>query len=997
MNIRKHLWSKLGPALLCLLPGVLSAAPVDGVFAYYQPDGRKVNVQVKGDEFFAEERTLDGQLIVQDPVTKFWCYARLSEDGTDLESTGIPAGDEGHRTFTAESLPAYFRIQTPKERRVRIDELNREKLGRDRRGRFLPPSGGKDLLMAPGEGSAPETISYVVSRTTLGTKRGLTMLVRFPDRAVDVTISRGQVESYCNQTSTHYTEYSNNGSVSEYFADVSNGKLTYTNTVAEYYTAKNVRSYYTDETASRAPELVKEALNSLEAAGFDFRTVDADGNGAVDALNVFYAGPVVNAWAKGLWPHASGISWQSAKTGIKVTVYQISAIGSKLELGTFCHENGHMLCGFPDVYDYDGDSVGGSGTFDLMCAGGHGTNPRAPNGYLRYKAGWGSVEWLGNGVNATKTLTAESGGRLANQFIGFANPANTKEYFLLENFYKNDRNSGAPTSGMAVWHVDEQGDHNKQSYSHNTTHNNYEVALIQADNQRHFERNVSSGDARDLFYAGNAAAGYLNEFSDTTDGGAYDNNAHWRSGTKSGLKLSGFSGPGNTMSVIVQTPGSVALSANPTAFTFTSAAGSKTSALTANVNWTAAANQSWISVTPTSGSSNATLTITVQANTSASARTGQITLTGSGATPVTLTVSQSGVSTVLSANPTALSFTSAAGSKTSALTANVSWTASANQSWISVTPASGSSNATLTITAQANTSASTRTGQITLTGSGATPVTLTVSQSGVSTGSSLAKGKPTTASSVEVAGLEPAKAVDGSTTTRWSSAFSDPQWITVDLGQNYAINKVVLAWEAAYGKDYEIRVSSDNQTWKSIYTSNNAGKGGTESLTVSGTGRYVQMYGKARGTVYGYSLWEFEVYGTSAPTTPMYSLKNRWLSTYLYDGGDQLKYGASVADNSYKWIVEDLGNGQKELRNVGTGHYIHIENLQDWAQCTTRTSGWWSSRWTIEDAGSGYIRFKNVWQTSNYLHVEGQKGYAQRGTLGSTGWWSAQWQMVAVP
>jgi len=557
MCFRKQQLSKLTLVLAVMLPGILSAAPVNGVFTYHQPDGSKLSVRVKGDEFFAEEETLDGQRLVQDPVTKFWCYAKLSDDGTDLESTGIAAGDGSPRaTKSGEFAPAYLRVRTPKEYRQRIDRANRERFNRDHRGRVRhqDPEG---ILPAAGTGTETVTVQPMVSSTTLGGKRGLTILIRFPDRAGDVTISRAQVDNYCNQTSSHYTEFGNNGSVSEYFLDVSNGKLNYTNTVADYYTTKNNRSYYTDETQARAPELVKDALNALESGGFDFRSVDADGNGAIDALNIFYAGPVVNSWAKGLWPHASGLSWTSGRTGVKATGYQISAIGSKLELGTFCHENGHLLCGFPDVYDYDGDSVGGSGAFDLMDAGCFGGNPCAPNGYMRYKAGWGSVEWLGTGVNATKMLTAESGGRLANQFVGFANSANTKEYFLLENFYKNDRNSGAPTGGMAVWHVDEQGDHNKQNYGHNTTHNNYEVALIQADNQRHFERNSNNGDARDLFYAGNAAAGYLNEFSDTSDSGAYDNNAHWWSGTKSGLKLTGFSGQGNTMSVIVQTPGGV--------------------------------------------------------------------------------------------------------------------------------------------------------------------------------------------------------------------------------------------------------------------------------------------------------------------------------------------------------------------------------------------------------------------------------------------------------
>jgi hypothetical protein len=71
---------------------------------------------------------------------------------------------------------------------------------------------------------------------------------------------------------------------------------------------------------------------------------------------------------------------------------------------------------------------------------------------------------------------------------------------------------------------------------------------------------------------------------------------------------------------------------------------------------------------------------------------------------------------------------------------------------------------------------------------------------------------------------------------------------------------VVLRWEAAYGKAYQIQTSNDAATWTTIY-STTTGKGGVETLNASGSGRYVRMYGTARGTFYGYSLWELLVYG----------------------------------------------------------------------------------------------------------------------------------------
>ena len=125
----------------------------------------------------------------------------------------------------------------------------------------------------------------------------------------------------------------------------------------------------------------------------------------------------------------------------------------------------------------------------------------------------------------------------------------------------------------------------------------------------------------------------------------------------------------------------------------------------------------------------------------------------------------------------------------------------------------------------------------------------------------LSQGKPATASSLENAGTPASYAVDGNTGTRWSSGFSDPQWIQVDLGATATVSQVVLRWEPAYATAFQIQTSADANTWTSIYATTTA-TGGTQTINVSGTGRYVRMYGTARATAYGYSLWEFEVYGT---------------------------------------------------------------------------------------------------------------------------------------
>src|ERR1035437_1278933 len=141
------------------------------------------------------------------------------------------------------------------------------------------------------------------------------------------------------------------------------------------------------------------------------------------------------------------------------------------------------------------------------------------------------------------------------------------------------------------------------------------------------------------------------------------------------------------------------------------------------------------------------------------------------------------------------------------------------------------------------------------------PPTPTPTPAPTGTGTNIAQGKPVTCSSIQSTAYPCAAAVDGSLTTRWSSAASDPQWIRVDLGQSYNINHVTLNWEAAYARAFQIQTSNDGTTWTSIY-STTTGTGGVQTLNITGTGRYVRMNGTVRATAYGYSLWEFQVFGS---------------------------------------------------------------------------------------------------------------------------------------
>lgn len=144
------------------------------------------------------------------------------------------------------------------------------------------------------------------------------------------------------------------------------------------------------------------------------------------------------------------------------------------------------------------------------------------------------------------------------------------------------------------------------------------------------------------------------------------------------------------------------------------------------------------------------------------------------------------------------------------------------------------------------------------------PVTITVTDGTVPV--NLALQKDVFASSVENGGMLAPAAVDGSLTSRWSSQFEDPQWIYVDLGATYNINRVKITWENARGVDYYVQVSHNADAWDTVKTVTGNTTLVNDHTGLSGSGRYVRIYGTKRSTQYGYSIFELEVYGTLQQT-----------------------------------------------------------------------------------------------------------------------------------
>ncbi|MER5622874.1 discoidin domain-containing protein [Streptosporangium sp. NPDC002544] len=258
----------------------------------------------------------------------------------------------------------------------------------------------------------------------------------------------------------------------------------------------------------------------------------------------------------------------------------------------------------------------------------------------------------------------------------------------------------------------------------------------------------------------------------------------------------------------------------------------------------------------------------------------------------------------------------------------------------------------------------------------------------------LSQGKTATASSTENGGTPPAAAVDGDTSTRWSSAAGDSQWLQVDLGASSSISRVVLNWEAAYGSGYKIQVSENGTTWTDLKTVT-GGDGGIDSWDVTGSGRYVRMQGVTRATGYGYSLWEFQVFGggsnpvgqcgtTNAalnkPSTASSTENGGTPASAAFDGNNGTRWSSAASDP--QWIQVDLGSPQTickiDLRWEAA--YASAFKLQGSTNGTT-----WTDLKTVTGATGG-VQSHEVSGSARYVRMQG--------TTRATGYGYSLWEFA---
>jgi immune inhibitor A len=421
----------------------------------------------------------------------------------DLEAIyqAAAASDDGQRCLVAPSPELNEAIK------VELTRLRKRSFGPMIKVQGREAAGLNDGLIYPGDMFPPGTPlrvarSAAAERAPLrGPVRVIVVLAQFSDKPMV-------------QTNQHFHDlfFSSgvlpNGSVREYFLEVTNGQIDIQGEVAGPYTLpKTIKEYAngasgTGGTQPNARTMARDAA-LLADADINFTPYDNDNDGFVDAFIVVHAGQGGEQTGSkhDIWSHKwvlSGGAYQA--DGARIYAYLTVPEDSKI--GVCAHELGHLLFGFPDLYDTDYSSEG-VGNWCLMGGGswnGGGEIPAHPSAWCKLNQGWATavIQKENASVEIADVKTSQKVYRL------WKNGASGSEYFLLENRQKTGYDRLLPASGLLIWHIDE-------AIESNSDEAHPKVALVQADNARHLEQGSNRGDGGDVYPGASSNAAFTNE------------------------------------------------------------------------------------------------------------------------------------------------------------------------------------------------------------------------------------------------------------------------------------------------------------------------------------------------------------------------------------------------------------------------------------------------------------------------------------------------------
>lgn len=428
-------------AMLCALP--LSARNYSNTpHIFTQPDSTEVEVRLFGNDLYIDAESSDGYTLVKDEDNGFICYAMLSSNGSEYASSGI--------VYRGGETPNEVRMIVSPKIRISAESIkNKQREAAEK----LEMNNRESQPVLRSTSILPDTVY------------GVCLLIDFPDKKF--TYTREQIDTYLN--SEHGSIAGNARSIKEHFRWISSGKLTYINYLpAEIYTAPQSKSYYaptdaTEYTIDRFLPVVEDALASCtrEKDGFDIHDLSVK-DGALMAINIFYAGNCENKWATGLWPHKNAMQFKKIRDNRFFRNawhnYQISDLGNDVKMSTFVHENQHMILGMPDFYSYDGHSDNNSEKYNIgdSFSLSQEKNPPYPNPFSLDELGWIDNKTVLNDINDGRMVHLKYG--VGNVAVYYGSGKSASERYYLEIREIPGTWWSSAKKGIFIWHVNTKGD-----------------------------------------------------------------------------------------------------------------------------------------------------------------------------------------------------------------------------------------------------------------------------------------------------------------------------------------------------------------------------------------------------------------------------------------------------------------------------------------------------------------------------------------------------------
>ena len=366
-----------------------------------------------------------------------------------------------------------------------------------------------------------------------GTVRVIVVLVQFSDHAMVQTAQHFNDLFFSTGVLPH-------GSVKEYYTEVTGGLVSIVGEVVGPYQLPQTVAWYANNNfgigrpsgTARANIMAHDAAVAADP-NVDFSLYDNDGNGFIDAFIVVHAGPggEQSGNPNDIWSHKWTLPSAYSADGKQIFAYL--TIPEDARIGVCAHELGHLLFGFPDLYDTDGTSEG-IGNWCLMAGGswnGGGDIPAHPSAWCKVQQGWATVTNVtsGGSISIPDVKSSRNIHRL------WKDGAGGSEYFLLENRQQTNYDANLPGDGLLIWHIDE-------GQPGNTDENHYKVGLVQADGRRDMELDRNRGDAGDP-YPGSAGNTSFNVNSNP--------NSKSYVGQDTCVSVNGISASGATMTATV--------------------------------------------------------------------------------------------------------------------------------------------------------------------------------------------------------------------------------------------------------------------------------------------------------------------------------------------------------------------------------------------------------------------------------------------------------------